>query len=81
MLAVREVLHTDSCERYDVENRSKEEQELMICAILFDPRYKDGHLLPFFLKKTINWACCVVTKDAWSHVKEIPGRQSHRSCQ
>ena len=53
------VLHTDSCERYDVENRSKDEQELMICAILFDPRYKDGHLLLFFFEENYKLtACC-----------------------
>lgn len=45
-LAVQKVLHTDLCKRFDIKHWGNEEQELMICAILFDPRYKDGQLLP-----------------------------------
>ena len=45
----------------------------MVCAILFDPRYKDGELLPSFLKRVVDGRS-VVKDDAWYHVEEMADR-------
>ena len=48
--------HKDEFEtkRFDVDHWSKGKQELMTCALLLDPRFKDQELLPEFQKRVID---------------------------